>query len=164
MPKKTKRRMQHQLQNLALMMATSLSSQLFFTCNRLSLRLFFPLYFGISSGRWGGNVIWAGDTIQRNDLLSSPILICVGVPSVQGDRRGCAGKCLGESRRPGGDGGRRTERSHREGAPSLWKGWAIECPRNEWGDSPSHRALATGAADLLCSGAADVGAAPTQRK
>lgn len=131
MPKKTGRGMQLQLQNLDLVMATSLTSQLFLTHNGLSLMLFSPLYLGISAGRWGGSVIQARDAIQRNDLLSSPIWIHMGVPGGHNDRWGCAGKSPGESRRPGGDGGRRTERSHREGAPSLWEGWAIECPRNE---------------------------------
>lgn len=139
MPKKTGRRMQLQLQNLASVMATSLRSQLFLACNGLSLTLFSPLYLGISAGRWGESVIQAGDTIQRNDLLSSPILIHVRVLSGHSDRQDCAGKCLGESRRPGGDDGRRTERSHREGAPSLWKGWATEYLRKERAPRSSQR-------------------------
>lgn len=81
MPKKTGRRMQLQLQNLAPVMATSLCSRLFLTHNGLSLTLFSPLYVGISAGRWAGSMIQAGG-------LSSPILIRVGVP--RGHRWACA--------------------------------------------------------------------------
>jgi len=66
-------------------MATCLRSQLFLARNGLSL----ALYLGVLSGRWGGTVVRAGDTIQRKDLLI----------------------------RLGGDGGRRTER--RDAAATL---------------------------------------------
>lgn len=50
-----------------------------------------------------------------------------------------------------------------EGSSSGSSDWSRkDC--GPWRDSPSHRALTTGAADLVCSGAADEGAAPTQRK
>lgn len=44
-------------------------------------------------------MIQIGDTIQRNYLLGSPILIHSRVLGGYSDRQSCAGKCLGESRR-----------------------------------------------------------------